>query len=239
MSKRLISIVNVANALSLFRVFLIPFIVYFLFNTEFLFFKKTSHAVFVSFLLYSIGSATDYFDGYFARKYGLQSKFGRFIDPLADKFLQITVMVSFLFIKSVKLIPLFVYVIVFRELLVTFMRVYAIWKNKEMKTESHGKLKTVLQIVSLCVVFSIVTFNAFVFDLEQFQSFIDAKHMQAKGFVDVDFSLFSDFFIAEFHCPSWLIETLKWTPNALFAVSFYYTLKSGFIYVYKNRKLFS
>ena len=83
---------NIPNMLSLVRVVLVPLFVVFFFDivpTHDFFFNRAA-----ALLIFALASLTDFFDGYIARRYGLSSRAGEFIDPLADKFLVLAILVT-------------------------------------------------------------------------------------------------------------------------------------------------
>ena len=104
-----------------------------------------------------IGTAlTDMFDGKIARKRGLITDFGKFLDPVADKFMVIGALFVILYkFEALKTPMIFtIIIIVFRELAVTSMRlVVSTGKGIVVAANYLGKLKTVSQIVFICTVF--------------------------------------------------------------------------------------
>ena len=104
-----------------------------------------------------IGTAvTDMLDGKIARKYGLITDFGKFMDPIADKFMVIGAMFVILYkFDSLRLIMIFtLLIVVFRELAVTSMRlVVSTGSNIVVAANMLGKIKTVSQIVAISTVF--------------------------------------------------------------------------------------
>ena len=101
-------------------------------------------------------SVTDMLDGKIARKYGLITDFGKFLDPVADKFMVIgalfVILYKFPALKSVMIFTLII--VVFRELAVTSMRlVVSTGEGIVIAANSLGKLKTVSQIVAISTVF--------------------------------------------------------------------------------------
>lgn len=101
-------------------------------------------------------SITDMLDGKIARKHNLITDFGKFLDPVADKFMVIGTMFVVLY-KFANLRTLMIFaliVVVFRELAVTSMRlVVSTGSNIVIAANSLGKIKTVSQIVAICTVF--------------------------------------------------------------------------------------
>ena len=77
---------NIPNILSISRIFLAPIFFFFLVSDILLY-------VWFSLIVFFLGSLTDALDGYFARRYQVESKFGKNIDPLSDK---VFILVSFL-----------------------------------------------------------------------------------------------------------------------------------------------
>lgn len=101
-------------------------------------------------------SVTDMLDGKIARRRGLVTDFGKFLDPIADKFMVIGAMFVLLYkFDNLRLIMTFtLLVVVFRELAVTSMRlVVSTEKNIVVAANMLGKIKTVSQIVAVSTVF--------------------------------------------------------------------------------------
>ena len=109
-------IANIPNILTLLRILIIPIILVFLeIDNEFY--------RWLALLLYIIACISDFLDGYFARKYEIESSFGRFLDPIADKILVVSVL--FILVSKATINGFFVYpalVIVIREILVSGLR---------------------------------------------------------------------------------------------------------------------
>ena len=106
-----------------------------------------------------IGTAvTDMLDGKIARKHGLITDFGKFLDPVADKFMVIGAMFVILYkaeFSNIRMLMIFtLLLVVFRELAVTSMRlVVSTGSNIVVAANSLGKIKTVAQIVAVSTVF--------------------------------------------------------------------------------------
>ena len=101
-------------------------------------------------------SVTDMLDGKIARKHGLITDFGKFLDPVADKFMVIGALFVILYkFPELKTIMIFTLIIVvFRELAVTSMRlVVSTGEGIVIAANSLGKIKTVSQIVAISTVF--------------------------------------------------------------------------------------
>ena len=101
-------------------------------------------------------SVTDMLDGKIARKYNLITDFGKFLDPVADKFMVIGAMFVILYkFSDLRMLMIFaLIVVVFRELAVTSMRlVVSTGSNIVIAANNLGKIKTVSQIVAISTVF--------------------------------------------------------------------------------------
>jgi CDP-diacylglycerol--glycerol-3-phosphate 3-phosphatidyltransferase len=110
-----------------------------------------------------IGSAiTDHYDGKIARRRKEVTEFGRFADPLADKFLTLSAFISFLiredFGSLTTLTLIYIIIIAVREFGITFLRMWAISQSAPLITSLWGKLKTTFQLIA--IIFALVYFNA-------------------------------------------------------------------------------
>jgi CDP-diacylglycerol--glycerol-3-phosphate 3-phosphatidyltransferase len=143
------NIIHIANLLTTLRVVIVPFFICAVFGMSV--FSKAAALV-----LFGLAALSDYFDGYFARKYSRQSKFGEFLDPLADKLIVGGAFISFALLPDL-LMPLWLIAIILsRELLVTLMRVAAIRKNRPITTEFSGKVKTAVQMSTIIVILALL-----------------------------------------------------------------------------------
>lgn len=134
---------HIPNILSLIRIILSPVFYFFILSGD-------SKLISYSSFIFLFAALTDYFDGWFARKFHAISSLGRFVDPLADKILNILAFVSF---AQLKIIPLWmVLVIIFRDIFTTVLRVYAESINKPIQTSITAKWKTFLQMVFIAYI---------------------------------------------------------------------------------------
>ncbi|OGU56080.1 MAG: CDP-diacylglycerol--glycerol-3-phosphate 3-phosphatidyltransferase [Ignavibacteria bacterium GWF2_33_9] len=123
------------NILSLSRVIIAPFYVI-------LFLSGDVALQQFAIVLYIIGAITDYYDGYFARKFNWVSSFGKFMDPLADKLLTSAAFLSFFYLD---IIPLWmVIIILIRDFGTTFLRLF---QKNTFTTSYFAKMKTTIQMV--------------------------------------------------------------------------------------------
>ncbi|HIY27996.1 MAG TPA: CDP-diacylglycerol--glycerol-3-phosphate 3-phosphatidyltransferase [Firmicutes bacterium] len=134
---------NLPNKLTVLRMVLVPFFVLALL-------WPFPHHYLVALILFGAASYTDHLDGKLARKNNQITDFGKFMDPLADKILVISALVCFV---SLGLCDVWlVLLIIAREFMVTSVRLVAAGKGKVIAANNWGKLKTVSQIVAICVI---------------------------------------------------------------------------------------
>ena len=147
-------IMNLPNKLTLSRMFMIPVFIA-------LFYVPFKGHYFAALAVFAIASLTDLFDGKIARKYGLVTNFGKFLDPIADKVLVLSALVIFLtrpedIILSMGSIGLIVMgcgvaVILAREIIVSGFRMVAASSGMVIAADVIGKYKTVFQDVAIVV----------------------------------------------------------------------------------------
>ncbi len=132
---------NIPNILTVLRLFLVPvFILVFLFEGD----QKTAAAI-----VFIIASTTDVLDGYIARKYNMSTKTGQLLDPLADKLMQIAVVVSLL---CAKMVPLwFVLILASKELLMILGGFFLYTKKNFVKSNIFGKANTVVMFCAMVI----------------------------------------------------------------------------------------
>lgn len=105
----------------------------------------------VSLVVFTIAALTDFFDGYFARKYKVESTFGIFLDPLADKFLTFAGFVCLPFVNPTQFVWWAIILIVIRDIVITLLRIYSDRKGIVMQTRKTAKIKTATQMGYLYV----------------------------------------------------------------------------------------
>ena len=132
---------NLPNKLTISRIFLIPVFIIFLINGYYLF----------SFVSFGIASLTDALDGIIARTWNQKSKFGFFLDPIADKLLINT---SFITLAIMKFIPWWLAIIVLgRDALISLgvMAIYIVNKRMIISPTLIGKLTTTVQMLTILI----------------------------------------------------------------------------------------
>ena len=151
---------NVPNMLSLLRVVLVPaFVATMIFMRDVFVWGQIVPAI-----IYALTALTDMLDGKIARKYNLVTDFGKFIDPLADKFMvigsQVAILTTMLLVQDSLadivwciIFTFLVLIILLRELGVTSLRLVVAGKSGIVVAASMlGKLKTVSQMVGTVVI---------------------------------------------------------------------------------------
>lgn len=130
---------NLPNKLTLMRVVIVPFFVFFLLA------GMGSTGDLIALVLFIVASFTDYLDGHIARKYHLVTNFGKFMDPLADKLLVGSAAICLI---SLGRIPAWVVVILIgREFVISGFRLVAAERGVVIAAAYSGKAKTVCQMV--------------------------------------------------------------------------------------------
>lgn len=130
---------NLPNKLTIARVAMIPFFVFFLLDTN------IPNAKFIAAGIFIAASLTDTLDGYIARKYNLITNFGKFMDPLADKLL---VSAAFICFVEKGLVPSWIIIIIIsREFIISGFRLVASDNGIVIAASYWGKFKTVCQMV--------------------------------------------------------------------------------------------
>ena len=140
------SIWNLPNALTIFRIILIiPFTVLLLGGQRGWFGSNLLVPDILADLIFIIASLTDMLDGKIARRFGLVSNFGKFMDPLADKLLVCTAMIALI---DMKRIPAWVVIVIIaREFIISGFRLIAVENGKVIAASWWGKFKTTFQMI--------------------------------------------------------------------------------------------
>jgi CDP-diacylglycerol--glycerol-3-phosphate 3-phosphatidyltransferase len=141
------SVWTLPNRLSVIRILFIPIIIFFI-STE------DERFSFAACLLFIIAGITDGLDGFVARKMRLTTKLGLYLDPIADKLLVSSVLITLTYYK---LVPLWVTVLlVGREFLINGLRSFYAMEGIAIYPSLSGKIKTTLQLVGIsCILFNV------------------------------------------------------------------------------------
>ena len=130
---------NVPNALTLARIAMVPALLLVLFSEP--------HGSLTAAGLFALASATDALDGYLARSRGLVTDVGKVLDPLADKLLVVSVLVSLVYLDRVA--AWIVAVILGREVVVSLLRSYAGRSGVTVPARPLGKVKMCVQVLAV------------------------------------------------------------------------------------------
>lgn len=132
---------NLANKLTMIRIFLVP--VFLIFIAV----KGIPYGSVIATLIFIIASLTDQLDGYIARSRNQITNFGKFMDPLADKLLVTAALIS---LVELHLIPSWAAVVIIaREFAVSGLRTLAASEGTVIAASWWGKIKTVTQIAAI------------------------------------------------------------------------------------------
>jgi CDP-diacylglycerol--glycerol-3-phosphate 3-phosphatidyltransferase len=184
---------NLANRITLARIFLVPIIVFFLVNLKFPHIKIEQFSItynqIIAALIFIIAASTDSLDGYIARKRKLVTNLGKLLDPLADKLLVSAVLVSL--VEMDKVGAWIVIVIISREFAVTGLRQIALLEGHVIAASKWGKWKTATQITAIIA----LLINNFPF------AFINFRFDLVASWVAAVITLYSgfDYFIKNKH----------------------------------------
>lgn len=152
---------NLPNLLTFGRVGAIPLVLW-------LMYQDTPQGNFWATMVYSAAAITDFVDGYLARRMGLTSLLGKYLDPLADKLIVLATLVMMVELHHVPAWP--VILIASRELSVTALRTIAIGEGVVIAASRGGKDKTAVQMVALV---ALMLHDAYVLDFGFYRSLVD------------------------------------------------------------------
>ncbi len=133
---------NLPNKLTILRVLMIPFFLFFILLSPI--YENYNYIAIVIFLA---ASFTDFLDGYIARRDNLVTNFGKFMDPLADKLLVCSALVSLVALGSLNVVV--VIIIISREFIITGFRTVASDAGVVIAASKFGKLKTISQMIMI------------------------------------------------------------------------------------------
>ncbi len=130
---------NLPNKLTILRVCMIPFFVFFLL------FQDIQYNNYIALIIFCIACITDALDGYLARKNNLISNFGKFMDPLADKLLVCAALICFVQLNLIS--AWIVIIIISREFIISGFRLIASDNGVVIAASIWGKFKTIAQMI--------------------------------------------------------------------------------------------
>lgn len=138
-----------ATKVTFLRLILIPVMVVFLIidSNKVMPFLDLEVNNFIAAVIFVIAAATDFIDGYIARKYNQITNFGKFLDPIADKILVISAMTYLIAVNRIYFWT--VIIIIFREFVVTGIRLLAVEKGDVIAASPYGKAKTITTMIAI------------------------------------------------------------------------------------------
>lgn len=161
---------NLPNKITLSRIFFVPIFMLFvvplpswLGGSEWL---NVIHGNYIAAAIFIIASSTDVVDGYIARKRKLVTRFGKFLDPIADKLLVTAAILAL--VQTGDISGWVAMIIISREFIVTGLRLVAAGEGIVIAASNLGKLKTILQDIAIVATilhnFPLSTFTSIPFD---------------------------------------------------------------------------
>lgn len=133
-------ILNLPNILTMMRIAAIPLLAALLMS-------PSQSAGFWAAAVFSLASITDWLDGYLARRMGIVTVFGKFLDPIADKLI---VMAALIMILPFGRVPAWMVLLILgREIIITGLRGIASSEGIVIQASDLGKFKTIFQIVAI------------------------------------------------------------------------------------------
>ena len=135
---------NLAILLTLFRIAAIPVVVV-------LFYSQMEHARPIAAIVFGLAAVTDMLDGWVARRFGQMSKFGEFLDPVADKLMVAIVLVMLVQGDPLWFVDIIAMIIIGREITISALREWmaTIGERANVQVNWTGKVKTVLQMFGI------------------------------------------------------------------------------------------
>src|SRR5438067_9996845 len=134
------ALLNLPNSLTLFRIFLVPFLVVVL---------LTKYSDWVGLTIFLVAAITDYFDGYFARRMKKITRLGTLLDPIADKLLMSAAFISLVELGLAK--AWMIVIIIGREFAVSGLRSIAAQQGVTIAASPLGKGKTISQTIAIAL----------------------------------------------------------------------------------------
>jgi CDP-diacylglycerol--glycerol-3-phosphate 3-phosphatidyltransferase len=143
---------NMPNKLTLSRIVLTPiFLTFFIIDNP--------YSKVFGFLLFIAACLTDTADGHYARKYGIVTGFGKFMDPLADKILVSTALIVLVALGYAR--AWMVMIIIAREFYITGIRSLAAYKGTVIQASYPAKVKTTIQMIAIIFMLFVISFQSF------------------------------------------------------------------------------
>jgi len=137
-----LKIFNIPNLLSISRILAVPIFIVLMLD-------PSPVRALLAGIIFSLASATDWLDGYLARKWGQVTRIGKLLDPIADKILIMSALVILVEIRS-DVVPAWIAIVIIgREFAVTGLRAIASSENIIIQAETVGKFKVGAQVTAV------------------------------------------------------------------------------------------
>ena len=191
---------NTPNKLTLLRIVLAPIFMI-------LFIMEDYYMQLAALALFLIAALTDMADGYYARRYGIITGFGKFMDPLADKILVSSALISFVSLHFIS--PLPVMLIIGREFSITGLRLLAAYRGVIIPPTWWAKVKTFLQLTVVGVVMAYICLMS------------TLQHYQSPAL-----SLFTFDYLFYFNLVMWATAVVTVWTGIDYIVKYFFMIKS-------------
>jgi len=130
------------NQLTILRIILTPVFIFFMSG-------GTDRSRLIGTIIFLLAAATDWYDGYFARRFNWITRWGQFMDPLADKILIASALCIFAYLGY--LYWWMVMVMIVRDFMITFLRIFALQLGKSIVTSFLAKVKTFIEMSAILI----------------------------------------------------------------------------------------
>ena len=158
---------NLPNSLTLFRIFLVPFLVVVLLT-------KFTGREFVGLAIFLVAALTDFFDGWVARRRNQTTRLGALLDPIADKLLTSAAFISLVEMDPEHVPAWMVVVIIGREFAVSGLRTIAAQQGFTIAASPLGKGKMISQVIAI----SLLILG---FELDRVGAFVGIAGLRLSG----------------------------------------------------------
>lgn len=172
---------NLPNKLTVIRMVLIPFFMAGMIVSQYLGGDGVNIYVLISLAIFIVASVTDWFDGMIARKRGLITTFGKFLDPLADKMLVMSALILFAARTPQWIDAAAVIVIMARELMVSGIRLVVANEGVVVPAGMLGKLKTAFTMLAIVLIMFLEGIGIHIFWLNEILVWIAAVLTAISG----------------------------------------------------------
>ena len=165
---------TIPNQLTALRILLVPVFVALLLQSD-------PYLKLFGVIVFTVASLTDLYDGYHARKYGVETRLGAFLDPLADKLLITAAFLLYVWMGY--LVLWMVILVVVRDVLITALRIYAESKNRPVVTSVEAKYKTLVQNLFVYLIMALILMREVSFFGKELA--VTVNRFLASGYLDI------------------------------------------------------